>query len=141
MPSRTRAGADVSSELVTAIPAVGTDLSGNREGPGAVSLDADGDPRPRDPPFVDPSRVARRGSGGHAFLGSLQTATLRVAGKGGREVGLPLPQDVGDALLDYLRVGRPPAPSDHVFLRSMAPFKPFGGRRPGHAVTHVAFIG
>jgi len=67
-----------------------------------------------------------------------QTATLRVGGKGGREVRLPLPQDVGDALLDYLRVGRPSAPSDHVFLRSMAPFKPFGGRRPGHAVTHVA---
>ncbi|MQA92739.1 MAG: tyrosine-type recombinase/integrase [Gemmatimonas sp.] len=67
-----------------------------------------------------------------------QTATLRVSGKGGREVRLPLPQDVGDALLDYLRVGRPSAPSDHVFLRAMAPFKPFGGSRPGHAVTHVA---
>jgi integrase/recombinase XerD len=69
-----------------------------------------------------------------------QTATLRVAGKGGREDRLPLPQDVGDALLAYLRAGRPSAPSEHVFLRSMAPFKPFGGRRPGHAVTHVARI-
>ena len=28
------------------------------------------------------------------------TATIRVSGKGGREVRLPLPQDVGDALLE-----------------------------------------
>jgi site-specific recombinase XerD len=65
------------------------------------------------------------------------TATIRVSGKGGREVQLPLPQDVGDALLEYVRVGRPQVKSDYVFLRSVVPFKPFGGRRPGHAVTHI----
>ena len=32
-----------------------------------------------------------------------QTATIRVSGKGGREVRLPLPQDVVDALLAYLQ--------------------------------------
>lgn len=26
----------------------------------------------------------------------------------------------------------------HIFLRSMAPFKPFNGEQAGHAVTHVA---
>jgi site-specific recombinase XerD len=67
-----------------------------------------------------------------------QTATIRVSGKGGREVRLPLPQDVGDALLAYLDTGRPPVQSDHIFLRSMAPFKPFNGEQAGHAVTHVA---
>jgi len=67
-----------------------------------------------------------------------ETATIRVSGKGGREVRLPLPQDVGDALLAYLKKGRPPVPSDRVFLRSMAPVKPFEGRQAGHAVTHVA---
>jgi integrase len=67
-----------------------------------------------------------------------ETATIRVSGKGGREVRLPLPQDVGDALLTYLATGRPHVSSEHVFLRSMAPFGPFGGRQAGHAVTHVA---
>lgn len=37
---------------------------------------------------------------------SFETATIRVSGKGGREVRLPLPQDVGDALLAYLDTGR-----------------------------------
>ena len=67
-----------------------------------------------------------------------QTATIRVSGKGGREVRLPLPQDVGDALLAYLDTGRPRVQSDHIFLRSMAPFKPFTGAQAGHAVTHIA---
>ena len=67
-----------------------------------------------------------------------ETATIRVSGKGGREVRLPLPQDVGDAVLAYLKTGRPQVPSDRVFLRSMAPFKPFEGQQAGHAVTHVA---
>jgi site-specific recombinase XerD len=66
-----------------------------------------------------------------------ETVTLRVCGKGGREVRLPLPQDVGEALLDYLRRGRPRAESDYVFLRAVAPFQPFGRQR-GHAVTHIA---
>jgi integrase/recombinase XerD len=67
-----------------------------------------------------------------------ETATIRVSGKGGREVRLPLPQDVGDALLAYLTAGRPQVPSEHVFLRSIAPFGPFAGRQAGHAVSHVA---
>jgi integrase len=67
-----------------------------------------------------------------------EMATIKVSGKGSREVQLPLPQDVGDALLEYLRVGRPQVESNNVFLRSVVPFRPFGGRRPGHAVTHIA---
>lgn len=67
-----------------------------------------------------------------------ETATIKVSGKGRREVQLPLPQDVGDALWEYLSVGRPRVKSDYVFLRSMAPFKPFIARQPGHAVTHIA---
>jgi site-specific recombinase XerD len=67
-----------------------------------------------------------------------ETATIRVSGKGGRAARLPLPQDVGDALLTYFTSGRPHVPSEYVFFRSMAPFGPFGGRQAGHAVTHVA---
>ena len=51
--------------------------------------------------------------------------TLQVTGKGRYQVRLPLPQDVGDALLRYLD-GRPAnVATDHVFLRSNAPCRPF----------------
>ena len=67
-----------------------------------------------------------------------ETATIRVLGKGAREVRLPLPQDLGDALLEYMRAGRPRTRSEFVFLRSIAPFTPFALRQPGHGVTHIA---
>lgn len=66
-----------------------------------------------------------------------ETATLRVCGKGGREVRLPLPQDVGEALLDYIKK-RPRHESDCVFLRAVAPFQPFGEYHRGHAISHIA---
>jgi site-specific recombinase XerD len=67
-----------------------------------------------------------------------EAGALQVSGKGGREVRLPLPQDVGDALLEYFDTARPRVPSEQVFLRSVAPFKPFAGAHAGHAITHVA---
>ncbi len=51
--------------------------------------------------------------------------SLRVRGKGRREVRLPLPQDAGDALLSYLDQVRPLSESDRVFLRLHAPYRPF----------------
>lgn len=48
---------------------------------------------------------------------------LRVRGKGGREVLLPMPQDVGAAIGAYLRHGRPASESRHLFLRAQAPFR------------------
>jgi integrase/recombinase XerD len=54
-------------------------------------------------------------------------ATLRVRGKGRREIRLPLPQDAGDAVLDYLERVRPRVTYDRVFLRSSAPYRPFSG--------------
>ena len=53
--------------------------------------------------------------------------TLRVRGKGRREVRLPLPQDAGDALLDYLERARPRVDDDRMFLRSSAPYRSFAG--------------
>jgi site-specific recombinase XerD len=50
--------------------------------------------------------------------------TLRVRGKGRREVCLPLPQDAGDALLDYMNGGRPKVECDRIFLRATAPYSP-----------------
>lgn len=56
------------------------------------------------------------------------TATVRVCGKGRREVLLPLPQDVGDAILEYLRSGRPDSRCPRLFLRVSASF-PTSGRQ------------
>lgn len=66
------------------------------------------------------------------------TATIQVSGKGGRAVRLPLPQDVGDALLEYLRAGRPRVQSEFIFLRSMAPFVRFAMGPGGNAVGSIA---
>ena len=52
-------------------------------------------------------------------------ALIRVSGKTRHEVALPLPQDVGDALLAYIEQARPKVDSDKVFLRVVAPFSPF----------------
>jgi integrase len=38
---------------------------------------------------------------------------------------LPLIQDVGWAVIDYLKYGRPQVDSSHVFVRHIAPFLPF----------------
>jgi len=51
--------------------------------------------------------------------------TLQVMGKGRYQVRLPLPQDVGDALLRYVECRPRVDPSDRVFLRGIAPCKPF----------------
>ena len=53
-----------------------------------------------------------------------QQASVRVAGKSRTHVRLPLTQEVGDALVDYLMRGRPPAESDRVFVRMLAPWRP-----------------
>ena len=53
-----------------------------------------------------------------------QDASLLVRGKGRRDVRLPLPQDAGDAVLDYIEHARPRAAIDRVFLCSNAPFRP-----------------
>lgn len=64
--------------------------------------------------------------------------TIRVHGKGRREIRLPLPQDAGDALLDYLSQARPPADEDRVFLRSSAPYRPFKGSSVISSIVRLA---
>jgi site-specific recombinase XerD len=48
---------------------------------------------------------------------------ILVRGKGQREEKLPLPDDVGKAIVDYLRHGRPPTASRAVFLRLHVPLR------------------
>ena len=49
---------------------------------------------------------------------------IAVCGKGGRQHWLPLPQQVGDAIVTYLRRGRPPLAVPQVFLSALAPRRP-----------------
>jgi site-specific recombinase XerD len=63
-----------------------------------------------------------------------ETGSLRVSGKSRYEVRLPLPQDVGDAIAAYLADRPSTCPSDHVFLRNIAPCRPF---RDGDGVSSV----
>ena len=64
--------------------------------------------------------------------------TLRVHGKGRRIVRLPLPQDAGDALLDYLTQARPLVDTDVIFLRVLAPYRPFtSSLSVGHVVNQA----
>jgi site-specific recombinase XerD len=60
--------------------------------------------------------------------------TLQVIGKGRYQVRLPLPQDVGDAVLRYLESRPASIDTDHVFVRSIAPYRPFAS---GDGVSSV----
>jgi site-specific recombinase XerD len=60
--------------------------------------------------------------------------TLRVAGKNRRETRLPLPQEVGEAILCYGEHHRPDVPSAYVFLTTIAPLGPLSSK----TVTKIA---
>jgi site-specific recombinase XerD len=64
--------------------------------------------------------------------------TIVVRGKQRRESRLPLPQDVGDALLAYLKKGRPRVSLESMFLCMQAPFRPFVTSTPVASVVRKA---
>jgi site-specific recombinase XerD len=69
----------------------------------------------------------RSGDVAHLCLNDIDwtNGTLQVTGKGRYQVRLPLPQDVGDALLRYLDFRPANIETDRVFIRSNAPCRPF----------------
>jgi site-specific recombinase XerD len=52
-------------------------------------------------------------------------AWIAVSGKGRCEAQLPLSQEVGDAIVAYLKRARPTAQTDKLFIRSRAPYTGF----------------
>lgn len=56
-----------------------------------------------------------------------ESGEMLVRGKGQLLDRLPIPTDVGKALANYLRHGRPHCSSRHVFVRLNAPHREFGG--------------
>jgi len=69
-----------------------------------------------------------------------QAGCLSIRGKGGHRSQLPLPQDVGDAIVAYLRHGRPRTDSRRVFLRAKAPVRGFLGPSAVSTVVRHALL-
>lgn len=61
-------------------------------------------------------------------------ALVRVCGKSRRQECLPLPQDAGDAVLDYIEKARPRVAEDRIFLRAIAPYRPLASR---HSIASI----
>jgi integrase len=55
--------------------------------------------------------------------------------KTGAVLTLPMSEEVGRALIDYLRHGRPTSPRREVFLRHLAPFEPFSANANLHSIV------
>jgi site-specific recombinase XerD len=66
--------------------------------------------------------------------------SLSVRGKGGRRTQLPLPKDAGDAIVAYLKHGRPRTPCRRVFLRATAPVRGFLGASAVSTVVRHALL-
>ena len=52
-------------------------------------------------------------------------ASIQVCGKGHRHARLPLTQEVGQAIVAYLKKGRPRTNADTLFVSARAPIRPF----------------
>ena len=65
---------------------------------------------------------------------------LTIRNKGGRWAPMPLPQQVGEAIVDYLLNGRPPCTDRHVFIRDRAPRIGFSSSQPVSAVAARALV-
>ena len=66
------------------------------------------------------------------------TARVRVCGKTRRAVGLPIPQDAGDAVLDYIEQARPRVDEEKLFLSVMAPHRPLSRSGVVSSIVHRA---
>ncbi len=73
-----------------------------------------------------------------------QAGEVLIRGKGGQQATMPLPVDVGEAMVDWIRHGRR-GHSRHLFVSTQPPFLPFTRSRPirksllrAHAASGVA---
>jgi site-specific recombinase XerD len=66
-----------------------------------------------------------------------EDSTIEVTqSKTGLPLSLPLTSEVGEALIDYLKSGRPQSAHREVFLKVNPPFDPFTGNNLHHIVTY-----
>ncbi|HPV81185.1 MAG TPA: site-specific integrase [Dermatophilaceae bacterium] len=67
-----------------------------------------------------------------------RAGVVTIHGKGGRVDRLPLPVDVGQAIVAYLRDGRPETTARTVFVRAVAPFTPLASASLSCIVARAA---
>jgi site-specific recombinase XerD len=66
-----------------------------------------------------------------------EDSTIEITqSKTGTPLRLPLTSEVGDALIDYLKSGRPQTMHREIFLKVNPPFDPFTGNNLHHIVTY-----
>ena len=68
-----------------------------------------------------------------------EAAEIRVRGKSRRSDRLPLPQDVGEALVRYLRNARPRCSTRQIFVRTRAPHRGFVDSTAIYSLVRRAF--
>jgi site-specific recombinase XerD len=59
-----------------------------------------------------------------------ESGEITICGKDSKRNRLPLPQEIGKALVQYLQHGRPPCSSRHLFIRLRAPHTKFQSSSP-----------
>lgn len=64
-----------------------------------------------------------------------RTGEMQVGRKGGKRAPMPIPRDVGAAMVAYLRNGRPKSSCRRLFVRTRAPHVGFVSH---HAITQIA---
>ena len=70
-----------------------------------------------------------------------EDSTIEIAqSKTGMPLRLPLTNEVGDALVDYLKSGRPQVAHREVFLKVRSPFDPFPDNHLHHIVNYWRFL-
>jgi len=64
--------------------------------------------------------------------------SISVTGKGGQNTNLPLPEEVGEAIADYLQYGRPKCHDRALFLRALAPRQKLGAQQTIATIVYAA---
>ena len=67
-----------------------------------------------------------------------EVSSIVVAGKGNQVATLPLPSEVGEAIADYLRHGRPTTDNRTLFLRTLAPIRALGAQQTVATIVGAA---
>jgi site-specific recombinase XerD len=67
-----------------------------------------------------------------------EAGSISVVGKGNHATSLPMPVEVGEAIADYLRHGRPPNSSRALFLRACAPIRGLGAQQTIATIVSAA---
>jgi len=67
-----------------------------------------------------------------------EAGVISICGKGAQTASLPLPVEVGEAIADYLRHGRPCSDSRKLFLRAMAPLRGLGAAQTVTTIVGAA---